>query len=186
MEGWIQTHSGRAVDPLQPDPTTLVIEDIAHALSLVNRYTGHTHKAYSVGLHSLTVAHLVKLRGYSREIQLMALMHDATEAYLSDVAAPIKQSPIFAEYRRAEFMLDEVIIRRFVGADAVGRSVVKTADWDMLLAERKNVLPPGAWKAEPAPTDACEAFMWGKQLNRGPEVVRAVFLMQFDALGGLR
>lgn len=185
MEGWIQTHSGRAVDPLKPDPTTLAIDDIAHALSLVNRYTGHTHDAYSVGVHSLTVARLVKLRGYSQQIQLLALMHDATEAYLSDIASPIKQSPIFAEYRAAEFALDAVIIRRFIGSDVVGRDVVKTADWDMLLAERKNVLPPGAWKAEPAPTDACEAFMWGQAL-KSPKVTRVIFLALFDALGGVR
>ncbi|PZR17550.1 MAG: phosphohydrolase [Archangium gephyra] len=188
MVPWIQTHSGRAVDPINTHPGSLAIEDIAHALSLVNRYTGHTSKPYSVGRHSMTVARLVKMRGGSQNAQLLALLHDATEAYLSDIASPVKQHAIFDGYRAAEAKLADVIWQRF-GTGAVGEralQLVKQADADMLLAERKNVLPAGAWKlTEVVPRDACEAFVWGCQF-KAHEVVRAVFLMMFDALGGNR
>lgn len=192
MVSWIQTFSGKAIDPLEPNPAALDIIDVAHALSHVNRYTGHTFKPYSVALHSLTVAHLVKMRGESRATQLWALLHDATEAYLSDIAAPVKQHDVFAGYREAERRLSEVICDRFmphtirtgyVWSEMAAK--VKQADRDMLLAERRNILPKGAWVAEPAPSDAQTTFAWGKNLG-GPLTTRAAFLMLFDALGGVR
>ena len=141
--------------PLDPDPKTLVIEDIAHALSLVNRYTGHTFEAYSVATHSLGVARLIDLRRFSTQTQLWALLHDATEAYLSDIAAPVKQHAIFAGYREAERHLEEVVRKRFM-PNAIGVRLpdVKTADWDMLMAERNEVLPEGRWAATNPPDDA--------------------------------
>ena len=30
---WIQTYTGLAVDLIEPDPNTIILEDIAHALS---------------------------------------------------------------------------------------------------------------------------------------------------------
>lgn len=44
--GLIQTHSGQMVSPFNPDPATLTIQDIAHALSHICRFTGHTDKFY--------------------------------------------------------------------------------------------------------------------------------------------
>lgn len=187
MEGWIQTHSGRAVDPLNPDPKTLAIEDIAHALSLVNRYTGHTFEAYSVATHSLAVAKLVESRGFSKQTQLWALLHDATEAYLSDIAAPVKQSPIFAAYRAAEKELEAVIRARFMpGVLGLKLAEVKQADWDMLLAERNEVLPSGAWERTQPPEDAVEAFGWANAPHRQPLTFKVLFLALFDQLGGVR
>lgn len=189
MENWIQTNSGRAVDPLNPDPKTLVIEDIAHALSLVNRYTGHTFEAYSVGVHSLAVSKLIAMRGYSLQTQLWALLHDATEAYLSDIAAPVKQSPIFAGYRAAEKALEEVLRARFMpGAVGVKVSEVKVADWDMLLAERNEVMPEGQWAPTTPPADASLAFTWAWTNfgAHGPVAVRSGFLGAFVGLGGVR
>lgn len=192
MESWIQTFSGKAIDPIDPNPLALDIIDVAHALSHVNRYTGHTFKPYSVALHSLTVAHLVKMRGESRATQLWALLHDATEAYLNDIAAPTKQHDIFAGYREAERRLSEVICDRFmphtirtgyIWGEMAAK--VKQADRDMLLAERLHILPKGAWVAEPAPADARAAFVWGKSLA-SPATAKTVFLMLFDALGGAR
>lgn len=185
MDGWIQTHSGRAVDPLQPDPKSIVVEDIAHALSHVNRYTGHTRAAYSVGRHSITVSYLMRIRGFSAQGQLWGLLHDATEAYLGDIASPVKQSPIFAGYRTAEKHLESVIRQRFMpNALGVPLKDVKVADWDMLLAERDEVLPPGAWVAEQPPADARESFTWGVGLD-SPQVVRTTFLSLFSQLGGV-
>ena len=172
---------------MNPDPATLAIEDIAHALSHVNRYTGHTFRPYSVARHSITVAELVRVRGCSREAQLWALLHDATEAYLNDIAAPVKQSPIFAGYRAAEKHLERVIQERFMGfqPSTLMAEAVKRADWDMLLAERERVLPPGAWVAERAPADARTAFCCCDDGDT-PERLRTSFGIIFDHLGGVR
>lgn len=66
------------------------IEDIAHALALINRFTGHTERPYSVAEHSLLVADIAAAHGASPSAQLAALLHDAHEAYTSDVSSPAK------------------------------------------------------------------------------------------------
>ena len=40
MKNWKQTYTGQAIDLSNPDPKTINIEDIAHSLSLIPRYTG--------------------------------------------------------------------------------------------------------------------------------------------------
>lgn len=78
-----------------PDGQVPRIETIAHALSNINRWTGHTSRPFSVAQHSLLVSHLVP-----PEFALGALLHDATEAYLGDIAAPLKS--LLPEYQRLE------------------------------------------------------------------------------------
>jgi len=104
---YIRTYTGRKFWPLNPQPEDIDIDDIAHALSLVARFTGHTYCFYSVAEHSLYVSTLaVRLAmtavrdwpasmrvPYAREIALWGLMHDASEAYLCDMPSPIKRTP---------------------------------------------------------------------------------------------
>lgn len=45
---WIQTFSGRKFFPLNPFLDSIVIQDIAHALSMQCRFTGHTSQFYCV------------------------------------------------------------------------------------------------------------------------------------------
>ena len=82
---WILTYTGRKVYPLELTPDQVCVEDIAHALSLKCRFTGHCRTFYSVADHSVRVAALLPLGK-----QIHGLLHDAAEAYLPDVAGPIK------------------------------------------------------------------------------------------------
>lgn len=93
---WIQTFTGRKVHPLELEPGDVCIEDIAHALSLKCRFTGHCREFYSVADHSLRVAATLSTR--PRMTQLRGLLHDAAEAYLPDVARPIKRELYFSHY----------------------------------------------------------------------------------------
>lgn len=90
------THSGRFVHPFAIEPTDVDIDDIAVALSRINRYLGHTKYPYSVAQHCVIVSRLVP-----RWAAWAGLMHDAPEAYLGDVIAPIKMM-LDARYKRAE------------------------------------------------------------------------------------
>lgn len=83
----ILTYTGRKFDLLNPDPSMICIEDIAHALSLKCRWGGHTSRFYSVAEHSLNVMSRV-----SEAAKFEALLHDAAEAYLGDIASPFKDS----------------------------------------------------------------------------------------------
>jgi uncharacterized protein len=84
---WIQTYTGRRFYPLDPRPDEVDILDIAHALAQQCRFTGHTKTHYSVAQHSCLVSqHAGEADG------LWGLLHDAAEAYISDLSRPVKQS----------------------------------------------------------------------------------------------
>lgn len=128
----IVTNSGQYVDLQQPDPTTLCIEDIAHHLAGINRFTGACNKFYSVAQHSVLVSHLV-----GQEHAFEALMHDATEAYLGDVSSPLKQ--LLPEYKRIEENFYQVLAEVF-GLPLVESPEVKTADMQAYLLERISLI----------------------------------------------
>lgn len=107
---WIQTYTGARFYPLEPDADLIRIEDIAHSLSMQCRYTGHTARFYSVAEHSLILANEFHTGWHYR---LVALLHDAAEAYLSDIPRPLKRLPEFAFYREAEDRLQEIIFDKF-------------------------------------------------------------------------
>ena len=81
------------------------IEDIAFALSNVCRYAGHVN-FYSVAEHSVLVSEQLPKR-----LKLAGLLHDASEAYLGDITAPLKQ--LLNEYRWRESMLQAAIELQF-------------------------------------------------------------------------
>lgn len=105
--GWIITYTGRKFWPLNPSPYDIDIVDIAHALSNICRFTGHVSRFISVAQHSVMVSDLCLNH------QLFGLLHDASEAYLCDIASPIKHDPVFAPYRKAETKLQRMIIEKF-------------------------------------------------------------------------
>ncbi len=119
---WIYTNSGKKIRPLNPDPNVICINDIAHALSNNCRYTGHCDEFYSVAQHSVIVSLLVP-----EEFALYGLLHDAGEAYLSDIASPVKKLPLFEFYRKAENNLQSVIYNKF-GLSATEPQIVKEVD----------------------------------------------------------
>jgi 5'-deoxynucleotidase YfbR-like HD superfamily hydrolase len=100
-------------DPLNPDPDLINLGDIFHALSLLCRANGHFRNFYSVAQHSVNCMEEAKIRGYSRRVQLACLLHDASEAYLSDVTRPVKQE--IPKYLEIEKPLQEAIWKKYLG-----------------------------------------------------------------------
>ena len=86
----ILTYSGKVFDPVNPIAADIRIEDIAHALAHQCRFSGHTIEHYSVAEHSVRVSGLLEDRGYPYRVQMWGLLHDASEAYLIDLPAPVK------------------------------------------------------------------------------------------------
>lgn len=89
---WMITASGREHHLVGASALLNIADpaDIAHALALINRFTGHTSRPYSVAEHSLLVAGFAEAAGATPVVQLAALMHDAHEAYTGDVSSPVK------------------------------------------------------------------------------------------------
>lgn len=167
---WIQTYTGKKFDPFSPDADAIDIEDIAHSLSLLCRFNGHCRQFYSVAEHSVNISRIVPA-----EYALMALLHDATEAYLSDLPHPVKIR--FPEFSRIEDQLFTVIAAKF-GVPPVLHEEVHLADKIMLATEQAQllVMPPEPWPGLPDPhpgmTLACLA----------PEMAKAQFLERFNEL----
>ncbi|MGL5731718.1 MAG: phosphohydrolase [Bacteroidales bacterium] len=111
MMSYITTFTGLHFDPVNPSPELVCLEDIAHALSMICRANGHTRIFYSVAQHSLGCCKEAELRGHSFRIQLGCLLHDASEAYLSDMPRPIKAQ--LPEYIKAEDQLQNMIWNLF-------------------------------------------------------------------------
>lgn len=141
---YLQTVSGRFVNPFEPDPEQLDPHDIARALANVCRFGGHCRPFYSVAQHSIIVSELVEERGGDVEDVFAALMHDATEAYLGDMPHPIKhRSPLGAAFKAAEDHLESVLRERFgIKADV---PEIKRVDRALLATERR-ALSGVAWE----------------------------------------
>lgn len=153
-KGWIQTFTGVRFDPVRPTPDMVRIEDVAHALSNMCRFTGHVRKFYSVAEHSVRVARVVaearevtELVGPERRrLTRAALLHDASEAYLVDVPRPIK--PLLGGYKELEHHVQDTIGLRFgLSMTDFEDPIVKAADLVLLATEKRDLLgpPPDAW-----------------------------------------
>lgn len=88
----ICTVSGKEIDIFSIELNDIVLEDIIHALSLINRYNGHTRFPYTVAQHSVYVAQLEYKHSQDARKAMAALMHDAAEAYIGDIVRPVKNT----------------------------------------------------------------------------------------------
>jgi len=161
---WISTRSVPKFYYLDPQPQDILIEDIAHALSMICRFGGHTSRFYSVAEHSIRVAGQLESYEANEDYQLAGLMHDAEEAYLPDIPRPIKADMPEAKeiYRR----LNQAIMFKFRIPETIDWSIIKdfdnrlclteakqfglyNKDWDSLGREFRN-LPEFGWSPEAA------------------------------------
>ena len=86
----MSTYTGLRFDPMEIKPENICLEDIAHSLSLLCRGGGHLKWFYTVGQHSINCAKEARARGWSDRMVLACLLHDASEAYISDIIRPVK------------------------------------------------------------------------------------------------
>jgi len=127
--------SGKLVDPLTPDPDLIELADIAHALSQINRFNGHTRFPYSVGQHSLLVCELLP-----EPAKLEGLMHDAVEAYVQDIVIPLKRVEKMRGYREIEDCWAEAVAKKFELGMTYWHDEVKLADRKALATGLKQLV----------------------------------------------
>ena len=173
----ICTYSGRYVDPFALAPRDINIVDIAHALSMQCRFAGHVREFYSVAQHSLIVESLLPAEVRNPRVRLQALLHDAPEAYLSDIVAPVKHR--LPEYQALEEEVWKAVALRF--DIPIGRVAgVKEADLLALAWERRDLVNHrGISWAIPARMEPPEAIL----RPMGPGEARRAFIERAGALG---
>lgn len=146
---YIRTVGGGKVEPLYGIPLESIrIEDIAHSLGTIARFTGHTRDYYYVAQHSVLVALKAPV-----DLQLDALLHDASDAYVNDIARPLKHSgqPWSEEFRRIEKRVQSEIAARFNLLDPEPGEI-QLIDRRMMSTEIRDLLPEGElWQWEPYP-----------------------------------
>lgn len=182
MTAHIETFTGRTFAPLAPVWTDIQVEDIAHALENQCRFSGHVRSRYSVAEHSVRVSVLLGARGYSRQIQLWGLLHDASEAYLVDLPTPLKAHDVFGRiYRAAEAKLQKAVCRRF-SLPEKEPAAVRVADRVLLATEVRDLMHGDRpyWRkimARPLPE---RIRPWGAGVGEWE------FLRRFRELGGAK
>jgi len=107
----MNTYLGSKFDPMEIRPEDIRIEDIAHSLSMLCRGGGHLIHFYSVGQHSINCAKEAEARGWAKRMILACLLHDASEAYISDIIRPVKVH--LSNYLEIENMIMQAILSRF-------------------------------------------------------------------------
>lgn len=168
-KNWICTFSGSRYYPADPLAAEVKIVDIAHALAYQCRYTGHAKFFFSIAEHSILVSEVVP-----PEHALVALMHDAPEAYIHDISGPLKRS--LPDYRAVEAK-NWIAIAKKYHLPMILPACVKSADTAVLLTEMKALMPPmpgdHGIRGEPADVQV---------MGLPPEEAESLFLHRFYEL----
>lgn len=129
----ITTYTRKHIDPSNPDIECIDIKDIAHALSLTCRGNGHVSQFFSVAEHCIFCAYEAIERNYDNRIILACLLHDASEAYMSDVPRPFKKT--LTSYMESEERLINMIYKKYLHSELSEeeKAIVKEID-DALLS----------------------------------------------------
>lgn len=185
-ENEVENPSGRYVNIKDPQPETLLLEDIAHKLAQVNRWGGSARYPYSVAQHAVFVSRRVEQLGGTPRQQLLALHHDSAEAWLGDLPRPWKKlmGRVYAKLterfdrRIAEALFlpestedDELLIksadrwtlileaRHLMPSGGRGWAEARGEDWD-LLGIPKRIITPNYWLGEIGWRQARTNFLW--------------------------
>ncbi len=187
-KSWIQTFTGKQFFPLDPQPDSICIEDIAHHLSNICRFTGAVKSFYSVAEHSVRVAwrtqEIVEPLAWNVGLGIIkwALLHDAAEAYLNDLNRPTKHQPEMKAYRDAEKKVQRMIVFEF-GLLPFEPNEVRQADNELLFIEARDLMSPlhPEWygtAAHPLPEKLPNQVIQGW----APQQAEAAFLAMFSIL----
>lgn len=164
---WTLTSGGRVFHYRSDDLSEIDIVDIATALGNMCRFAGHVRKFYSVAEHSVLVSFLVP-----PALALQGLLHDAHEAYATDIPTPLKR--LLPQYRELEDLI-AARVRRKYGVPVDLSPKIKDADWVALHLEREELLPPHAEWTTPddliLPDRRVECYP--------PHIARTLFLQRF-------
>lgn len=139
---YLETVTGKFINVANPLPEQIDIHDIAWGLSRMPRFAGQTitKQPYTVAQHSVLVANLVRKLNLTinSDTIMMALLHDAAEAYIGDIPSPVKKHPLIRDIlKEFEYNLLSRIYARFdlPKITEEQKAIIKAADMKALAIE---------------------------------------------------
>ena len=174
---WNQSFNGGRLYPNDPRPEDLDIATIAHVLSQVNRWAGHTVKPFSVAQHSVLVS-----LACDPEDALWGLLHDVPEFAMGDITRPFKYQDWMKPYRETEADFMRVVCQRF-GLPPDQPTSVSRADNMVCATEARDLFTTidPEWKSrwvDPTPKLTEPIIPWAA------DIAERAFLARFYSLGG--
>lgn len=164
----ILLRNGSLFNLAEPELGPFDITDIAWGLSNMCRYMGRTSQFYSVAQHSVVVASLLP-----PHLQMQGLMHDAAEAFVGDVVAPLKA--MLPEYQALEARVEAAVFKAFGLPDTLAPEV-KHADLLLRGAEKRDFMG-SKWPVS-------DPRLQLPLLGQVPRLAYETFLATFDRLRG--
>ena len=171
---WIQTHTGGAVDLLDPRPEQIHQHDIEDTLARVPRFCGHTVEPFNIAQHSMLVHNILDwlVPEAPREMRLAALLHDAHEAFMGDISTPVADvlGPAVKQLKRR---LDRAIRLRFGLPEMLPdgwEGLIRTADRTALATEKEWLMggpeprPWAEWGTMPQPWILADLSLQGRYM----------------------
>lgn len=178
---WVQTYTGKRVSPFTLDPATIDIIDIAHSLAMQCRFNGHIKQLYSVAQHSINASYLVH-----PSHALEALLHDAAEYLIGDLARPIKQQ--IPSYAALDDLVTAGIAAKYrLDTRDETTAAVKLADNWLVIEEARIFLKDdltSEWGIEQPELEGDEPRLYWEPIP--PDVCRELFLLRFEELWAAR
>lgn len=182
MPDYIQVFTRGKFWPLEPHRGAIDLHDIAHSLSLLCRYAGHIDRFYSVAQHSIMVSLLVPAKD-----ALWGLMHDASEAYLLDIPAPLKKMDALRPYREAEAKLMRAIALTFHMESEQPESIHE-ADLKARRVEAEELMSPPVdnWTSNLPEYSANDRILFKRIANMGMYQAEKAFLARYEEITGCK
>ncbi len=136
--GWIELINGTQFYFEAPEDYMIQVEEVAHALSMLCRFNGHTRRFYSVAEHACLMSDWVMTQNWATpQYGLLALHHDDAEYIIGDMARPVKMK--VPQFKTLETTLDKAIAHRF-GTEYPFPPWLKEIDRRILVDERRGVM----------------------------------------------
>lgn len=189
----VETFTGKFVDVEKPDPATICVEDIAHALANICRYGGHCVDFYSVAEHAVFVSYRLERKFGRVALSMLGLHHDDPEYVLQDIPRPLK--PLLGNKYVVLTRRMEAAVRvalKLPPESAEDHTLIKDADNWSLFVEARYLLPSqgkhwwdglqGArsWEIGDMPSRIVVPDYWRGGLN--PSDAEAVYLQRHREL----
>lgn len=169
----ILTATGRTFDLVHPLPSMVCIEDIAHHLATINRYTGAARRPMSVAEHALLVVEILERDlGVRNPMILRAGQHhDSHEAYLNDDSGPKKRMLrlLWAiNFAEVEAPIKAAVEQHFgIAAAAIEHhALIKRADNIAYATEARDLMPPHDVNRDRVRSDGVEPVTWIDLMDR--------------------